>query len=187
VVADRDGDGEFWTKVGSEEVPHCGLCDHTRHIEQDDGRVARCPRCWPPHADKPNAPRLGDLLPQHWRCGRCHAVIYRTDRDLPCEMHRAVSRWQADYDEAQSGQQALAIVNPVTEAGAAVARARLGPVLARVAVSRAPPDPEPPPPHPGAEPTEPWPGPPIEPWPAPGPWPEPDDDGESGDDDEFPF
>jgi hypothetical protein len=125
-MADRDGDSAFFGDLHrKEEVPHCGLCDpHTRHIERDDGRIARCPRCWPPHADKPKAPGPHDLLPQHWRCGGCHALIYITERGVPCSKHRTVEGWQRDYDAAAAGVEPL-LPNPVTETGAKDARTQL--------------------------------------------------------------
>jgi hypothetical protein len=113
-MADRDGDTAFWSKVQKEDLPHCGLCDPvSRHIELDDGRIARCPRCHPLQTE---------LLPQTWRCPVCHALIYRDQRGLPCSVHRTVTGWQRAYDAAQV---TLPLVNPVTEAGAKIAREAL--------------------------------------------------------------
>jgi hypothetical protein len=116
VARDPDGNGAFWSKVQNEELPHCGLCDPaTRHVELDDGRVSRCPRCHP----------LQDqLLPQTWRCPSCRALIFRTERGLPCGVHRTVAATHREYDEAQSGAVPL-LPNPVTDAGAKSARAQL--------------------------------------------------------------
>ena len=46
----------FWSGVEREELPHCGQCDRTRHVEGDDGRLTRCPVCHP---------LTGDPMPQH--------------------------------------------------------------------------------------------------------------------------
>ena len=115
-MAERDGDNAFWSKVQKEDLPHCGLCDPVgRHVELDDGRIARCPRCHP---------LQGEQLPQLWRCAACHALIYRIDRDMPCGRHRTVAGWQRDYDQARAGQVPL-MPSPVTEAGAKDARTAL--------------------------------------------------------------
>ena len=130
-MAERDGDGAFWSNVQKEDLPHCGLCDPaTRHVERDDGRTARCSRCHPLQ-DK--------LLPQTWRCPACHALIYRTERGLPCDKHRTVTGWRRDYDEAAAGQAAL-MANPAAEAGAKDARTQLA-ARPRAAIAAAPPDP----------------------------------------------
>jgi len=115
-MAERDGDTAYWQKVQKEELPHCGLCDPvTRHVERGDGRVELCSRCHP----------LQDaLLPQTWRCPACHALIYRTERGLPCDKHRTIIGWRAAYDAARSGAEPL-LPNPVTEAGATTARGLL--------------------------------------------------------------
>jgi len=140
---------DFWSKVQKEELPHCGLCDPvTRHIEGDDGRVARCPRCWPPFASKPGAPNAASMLPQYWRCPVCRALTYRTESGLPCGVHRTVTAWRRDYDAAQSGQAPL-FANPVTEAGARSARAQMA--------DRPRPDPEPAEPAEEAEPADEYP------------------------------
>lgn len=117
MARDPNGDGAFWSKVQKEELPHCGLCDpYSRLIERDDGRMERCPRCHP----------LQDaLLPQHWRCPACRALIPRSQRGLPCHLHRTVAAFRASYDEAQAGQERLPLANPVTESGAKSARAQL--------------------------------------------------------------
>jgi hypothetical protein len=137
-VAKRDGDDAFWSKVQKEELPHCGQCDPaTRQIERADGRISRCPRCHP----------LQDgLLPQTWRCPACRALIYRDQRGLPCDQHRTVTGWRADYDEARSGQEAL-LPNPTTEAGSQAARTLLA--------ERQAPEPEPEPEPEPAEESEP--------------------------------
>jgi len=64
-VAERDGDSAFWSKVKTEDLPRCGLCDRTRHVEGADGRLARCPNCHPLQADPmPQArPRPGEPPP----------------------------------------------------------------------------------------------------------------------------
>jgi hypothetical protein len=46
-MTDRDGDGSFWSGLNREDLPHCGQCDRTRHVEGPDGRVIRCPNCHP--------------------------------------------------------------------------------------------------------------------------------------------
>jgi hypothetical protein len=46
-MTDRDGDGSFWSALNREELPHCGQCDPTRHVEGADGRLTRCPNCHP--------------------------------------------------------------------------------------------------------------------------------------------
>jgi len=136
VARDPNGDTAFWQKVQKEELPHCGQCDpYTRQIERDDGRVERCPRCHP----------LQDaLLPQHWRCPACRALIPRVDRGLPCGMHRTVTGFRAAYDEALSGQDQLPLVNPTTESGAKDARAQLADRLPAVEPAAGPPTPPPP-------------------------------------------
>ena len=118
MAGDPNGDSAFWQKVQKQELPHCGECDpYSRLIERDDGRVARCPRCHP----------LQDaMLPQHWRCGACHAIIPRSERGLPCSLHRTVTAWRSAYDEALAGQEQLVLANPSTETGAKSARAQLG-------------------------------------------------------------
>jgi hypothetical protein len=117
MAADRDGDGAFWSKVQKQELPHCGLCDPaTRQVELDDGRIARCPRCHP----------LQDaLMPQTWRCGACHALIYRDQRGLPCSKHRTVAGWHREFDQAQAGRQDPLMPDPGTETGAKAARTQL--------------------------------------------------------------
>jgi len=47
-MAYRDDSGpDFWSSVEREELPHCGQCDRTRHVEGADGRLERCPNCHP--------------------------------------------------------------------------------------------------------------------------------------------
>jgi hypothetical protein len=46
-MTDRDGDSDFWSRLNREELPHCGQCDRTRHVEGDGGRLTRCPTCHP--------------------------------------------------------------------------------------------------------------------------------------------
>jgi hypothetical protein len=112
---DPNGDRDFWSKVQKQELPHCGLCDPvTRHVERDDGRFERCPRCHP---------LQGALLPQTWRCPVCRALIYRDQRGLPCDRHRTIIGWRHAYDAARSD--ALPLASPVTEAGAKDARGQL--------------------------------------------------------------
>jgi hypothetical protein len=125
-MAERDGDAAYFGALHEKgEVPHCGLCDPaTRHIEREDGRIIRCPQCWPPYADKAHAPGPHDLLPQHWRCGGCHRLIYVNERGVPCDRHRTVEGWHRDSDAAQSGIEPL-MDNPTTETGAKSARTLL--------------------------------------------------------------
>jgi hypothetical protein len=116
MAVDPNGDRPFWSGVEKQELPHCGACDPvTRHIERDDGRIARCPDCHP----------LQDaLLPQHWRCPICRALIYRDQRGMPCDKHRTVIGWRHAYDAAQSGADTL-MPNATTETGAKSARTLL--------------------------------------------------------------
>lgn len=117
MARDPNGDRDFWQKVQKEELPHCGSCDpYSRLVERGDGRMERCPRCHP----------LQDaLLPQHWRCPACRALIPRSERGLPCNLHRTVTAFRAAYDLAQAGQEQLTLANPATETGAKSARAQL--------------------------------------------------------------
>ena len=64
MAGDRDGNSDFWSKVQREELPPCGQCDRTRHVEGPGGRLTRCPNCHPLQADPmPQAPRPGDPPP----------------------------------------------------------------------------------------------------------------------------
>jgi hypothetical protein len=63
-MTDRDGDGSFWSRVDHQELPHCGQCDRTRHVEGTDGRITRCPNCHPLQGDPmPQARRPGERAP----------------------------------------------------------------------------------------------------------------------------
>ena len=64
MASDRDGNSDFWAKVQREELPPCGQCDRTRHVERD-GRLIRCPNCHPLQGETmPQArPRPGDPPP----------------------------------------------------------------------------------------------------------------------------
>jgi hypothetical protein len=73
----------------------------------------------------------------------CRALIYRDQRGLPCDKHRTIIGWRHAYDQARSGAATL-LPNPVTEAGAADARAQL-------AARPRPPAPETPPGNPPGE------------------------------------
>lgn len=64
-MTDRDGDSDFWSRLNHEDLPHCGQCDRTRHVEGDGGRLTRCPNCHPLAGDPmpQNRPRPGEPAP----------------------------------------------------------------------------------------------------------------------------
>ena len=66
-----DAAPDFWSAVNREDLPHCGQCDRTRHVEGADGRLIRCPNCHPLQGDvMPQArPRPGEPAPSA-RSGR---------------------------------------------------------------------------------------------------------------------
>jgi hypothetical protein len=133
-AVDPNGDGAFWSGVQRQALPHCGVCDPVTRQLEDGDRAVRCPRCHP---------LQDELLPQTWRCPVCRALIYRDQRGLPCDKHRTIIGWRHAYDQARSGAATL-LPNPVTEAGAADARAQL-------AARPRPPAPETPPDDPPGE------------------------------------
>ena len=110
-MADRDGDSAFWSRLDRDDLPHCGQCDRTRHIEGDDGRLARCPTCHPLQAETmPQArPRPGVPAPST-----------RTDRwaDAAAEARRMLEN--RPRPDKPAGQAAA----PAALTGAALARAQ---------------------------------------------------------------
>jgi hypothetical protein len=88
-MADRDGDAAYWARLEREDLPHCGQCDRTRHVEGDDGRLTRCPTCHPLQGDPmPQAlPRPGEPPPSarttRWAEAAAEARRMLEDRPRP--------------------------------------------------------------------------------------------------------
>ena len=84
MASDRDGNSDFWSSVERAELPHCGQCDRTRHVEGADGRLERCPNCHP---------LTGEPMPQTRRRPGEPAPPARTERyaDAAAEARRMLA------------------------------------------------------------------------------------------------
>jgi hypothetical protein len=66
--------------------PHCGTCDpNGRWVEQDDGRVARCPRCHPSRIPAQRSPEtvLPPAVNEGWMRECRRAIEYLAEQPVP--------------------------------------------------------------------------------------------------------
>jgi hypothetical protein len=111
-MADRDGDTAFWSRLEHADLPHCGQCDRTRHVEHADGRLARCPTCHP---------LQGETMPQGCPRPGVPAPSARTERwaDAAAEARRMLEN--RPRPDKPAGQAAA----PAALTGEALARAQV--------------------------------------------------------------